>query len=128
VIEPVEREKIMNHLKEREVFEEFENALHALAEHDHPSKRQVNCCLHVLYWIIAVIIMLGLAYLFLIILQLALFNLIMLVVMIVWWVRIFKVARAMIDRCIVGAKTKEYRSYIKKLKENHSIKDTHIEI
>jgi hypothetical protein len=72
--------------------------------------------------------MIGLGYLFLIILQLALFNLIMLVVMVVWWVRIFKVARAMIDRCIVGAKTKEYRSFIKKLKESESIKDTHIEI
>ena len=72
--------------------------------------------------------MIGLGYLFLIILQLALFNLIMLVVMIVWWVRIFKVARAIIDRCIVGAKTKEYRSFIKKLKECDPIQNTNIEI
>jgi ABC-type bacteriocin/lantibiotic exporter with double-glycine peptidase domain len=111
-----------------ERFAEFEEALHSLPENNHPSKKTVNCCLHFLYWCIAIIFMIALGYLFLIILQLALFNLIMLVVMIVWWVRIFKVARAMIDRCIVGAKTKEYRSFIKKLKDSDSIKDTHIEI
>ena len=124
----MEREKIRNHLLTDERFAEFEAALHSLPEDNHPSKKTVNCFVHFMYWVAAIVLMIGLGYLFLIILQLALFNLIMLVVMIVWWVRIFKVARAMIDRCIVGAKTKEYRSFIKKLKDSESIKDTHIEI
>ena len=65
---------------------------------------------------------------FLIILQLALFNLIMLVVMIVWWIRMFKVCRAVIKRCIDSSRTKHYRSFIKALKGLDCVKSCSIEI
>ena len=84
--------------------------------------------MYLIYWVIAFVFLLGLMYMFLIILQLALFNLIMLVVMIVWWIRMFKVCRAIIKRCIDSSRTKASRSYIKTLKNLDCVKNCSIEI
>ena len=65
---------------------------------------------------------------FLIILQLALFNLIMLVVMVVNWIRAFKVCRAIIKRCVDSSRTKHYRKFIKDLKSLDCVKAQSIEI
>ena len=52
----------------------------------------------------------------------------MLVVMIVWWIRMFKVCRAVIKRCIDSSRTKHYRSFIKALKGLDCVKSCSIEI
>ena len=67
-------------------------------------------------------------YLFLIILQLALFNLIMFVVMVVWWFKFFRIARAIIKRCIDNSRTKYYRKFIKELKALSCVTENSIEI
>ena len=117
-----EENKIRNHLSSLLQYNTFVSALNDLKRQNHPENRRVNCCVYLIYWFIAFIFLLALMYMFLIILQLALFNLIMLVVMIVWWIRMFKVCRAIIKRCIDSSRTKHYRSFIKALKALDCVK------
>jgi ABC-type bacteriocin/lantibiotic exporter with double-glycine peptidase domain len=94
------------------------NYLEAFPHSHHPFEQNVGCGWYVLYWTLALVVFLiPVAYLFLIILQLALFNLIMLVVMVVWWFKFFRIWRAIIKRCIDNSRTKHYRKFIKGLKE-----------
>jgi hypothetical protein len=51
----------------------------------------------------------ALLYVFFIILQLALFNLIMLVVMSVWWWKLCKIAQAVINRVLDNGRKKPFK-------------------
>ena len=79
-----ERELREQHIKDATQWAEFEKFFSLLNPNDHPSKRRKSCPKAFLYGTIATIFMLALIYVCFIILQLALFNLIMLVVMSVW--------------------------------------------
>ncbi len=123
-----ETAKIKIHLNDG-AYKEFEGHLHSLEFAHHPTRQNVSCGWHVLYWAVALIFfLLPLAYLFLIILQLALFNLIMMVVMIVWLSKFFRICRAIIKRCIDNSRTKHYRKFIKGLKELQCVTENSIEI
>ena len=112
-----------------ETYQEFVQHLKNFPKNQHPSEQSVGVCWYVLYWAFFLIVLLiPLAYLFLIILQLALFNLIMLVVMVVWWGKFFRISRAVIKRCIDNSRTKYYRKFIKTLKELHAVHENSIEI
>jgi len=77
---------------------------------------------------VAFIVLLGLLYVFFIILQLALFNLIMLVVMIVWWWKLVNIAQAMISRVLDKHRKSPFKAFIREMKALEWLKSTHIEI
>ena len=63
-----------------------------------------------------------------VILQLALFNLIMLVVMIVWWYKLCRMCVAIVNRCLDSKRKKAFQRYVRRLKELPWLKDLNIEI
>ena len=65
---------------------------------------------------------------FFIILQLALFNLIMLVVMMVFWWRITKICTAIIKRILGNGRKKPYKDFINRLKDLEWLKEKQLEI
>jgi len=69
-----------------------------------------------------------LLYVFFIILQLALFNLIMLVVMAVWWWKLCKISHAVIHRVLDNGRKGPFKAYIKRMKDLQWLKDKGIEI
>lgn len=85
-------------------------------------------CKGILLGTFAFIFLLALLYVFFIILQLALFNLIMLVVMGVWWWKLCKVAQAVISRVLDNGRKAPFKSYVRKMKELDWLKSKGIEI
>lgn len=81
-----------NHIKSDEQWNQFQAFFRKLPAHDHPTVRKKSLYKGILLASLAFIVLLGLLYVFFIILQLALFNLIMLVVMVVWWWKLVKIA------------------------------------
>jgi hypothetical protein len=81
----------------------------------------------VLYFF-AFVFLLLFAYTFFIILQLALFNLIMLVVMSVWWWKLLKICRAVIGRILDNGRKSAFKAYVKKMKDADWLKALNIDI
>ena len=79
-------------------------------------------------WTVFSIFLVALLYVFFIILQLALFNLIMLVVMAVTWWRACKISNAIIKRILGNGRKKPYKAFIRKIKELEWLKDLQLEI
>ena len=77
---------------------------------------------------IAFVFLAALLYCFFIILQLALFNLIMLVVMLVFWYKIYKISRAIINRLLNNNRKKAFKSWIRELRDLSFLKELSIEI
>ena len=69
------------HIKDAELWRQFEELYKSLEPTDHPLVKKRSCPKATLLWIVASFFLLVIFYCFFIILQLALFNLIMLVVM-----------------------------------------------
>ena len=69
-----------------------------------------------------------LLYVFFIILQLALFNLIMLVVMLVTWWRVCKICSAIIKRILGNGRKKPYKAFITRIKDLEWLKVLQLEI
>ena len=63
-----------------------------------------------------------------VILQLALFNLIMLVVMIVWWYKLCKMCVAVIKRLLDSRRKRSFKNYIHRMKDLEWLKNLNIEI
>ena len=76
---------------------------------------------------IAFVFLAALLYCFFIILQLALFNLIMLVVMLVFWYKIYKISRAIINRLLNNNRKKAFKSWIRELRDLSFLKELSIE-
>ena len=81
-----------------------------------------------LLYTLAFILLLLVFYCFFIILQLALFNLIMLVVMAVAWYKLLGIARAIISRVLDNGRKADFKKWIKELKDLQCLKDKSIEI
>ena len=77
---------------------------------------------------LAVILLVLIFYCFFIILQLALFNLIMLVVMSVSWYKLFGISRAIISRVLDNGRKASFKRWIRHLKELDWLKEKSIEI
>ena len=76
----------------------------------------------------AFVLLLALLYTMFIILQLALFNLIMLVVMAVWWWKLVKIANAVIQRIQNNGRKAPFKVFIKEMKGLEWLNTANIEI
>ena len=81
-----------------------------------------------LLFVFAFVLCLLIAYVMFVILQLALFNLIMLVVMIVWWYKFCRASWAVITRCLDSKRKQPFQRYIRRIKELEWLKELNIEI
>ena len=116
------------HIKDPELWREFEELYKSLEPTDHPKVKKRSCCKATLLWIGATILLLTIFYCFFIILQLALFNLIMLVVMAVSWYKLLGVNRAVISRILDNGRKASFKTWIRQLKELQWQKEKSIEI
>ena len=87
-----------------------------------------SCVKATLFYTLASILLLLVFYCFFIILQLALFNLIMLVVMAVSWYKLLGISRAIISRCLDNGRKASFKKWIRQLKELQWLKEKSIEI
>ena len=117
-----------DHIKNDEQWREFEGLYSGLNVRDHPSRKGKSCCLGSFLGIFALFICVLIAYVMFVILQLALFNLIMLVVMMVWWFKLCKMCLAVITRCLDSRRKKAFKSYIHRIKDLAWLKELNIEI
>ena len=95
---------------------------------NHPTIKKRSCLMATLLYTLAFILLLLVFYCFFIILQLALFNLIMLVVMAVAWYKLLGIARAIISRVLDNGRKADFKKWIKELKDLQWLKDKSIEI
>ena len=116
------------HIKNKHHWDEFEALYKGLPPQDHPQIKKRSCCKATFLYSLAFLFLLGLAYLFFIVLQLALFNLIMLVVMAVWWWKLVKICKAIINRVLDNGRKSAFKAYIKKIKDLEWLKELSIEI
>lgn len=117
-----------DHIKDEAQWAEFEKLFTSLRPEDHPSKRRKSCLNGTLLFSVAVILMLGLTYVCFIILQLALFNLIMLVVMAVWLWKAGQISGAIIGRILDNGRKGPFKAFIRKIKELQWLKELQLEI
>lgn len=82
----------------------------------------------ILLYALVTILLIAFLYSFFIILQLALFNLIMLVVMGVSWYRLMHIMNAVVYRFLDNGRKKSFKRWIRQLKELPSIRRLAIEI
>jgi len=90
-------------------WKEFESFFTGLEPADHPSNRRPSCCKGTFLFLVSFIFLVALLYVFFIILQLALFNLILLVVMLNWWWKVCKVFQALINRVLDNGRKKPFK-------------------
>ena len=77
---------------------------------------------------LAFLFLVVIAYCLFIILQLALFNLIMLVVMAVFWYKLYNVSKAIISRVLDNGRKKAFKQWVRDLKNLPWLKEKSIEI
>ena len=106
----------------------FKNMYGNLDPFDHPSIKKSSKCKALLFYSLAFILLLILAYCFFIILQLALFNLIMLVVMAVFWCKMYKFSKNIISMKLDKGRKTAFKQWIKRLKDLDWLKEKSIEI
>ena len=116
------------HIKDPQLWREFEELYKSLEPHDHPSVKKKSCVKATLLYTLASILLLGVFYCFFIILQLALFNLIMLVVMAVSWYKLLDIGRKVISRVLDNGRKASFKTWIKQIKELEWLKAKSIEI
>ena len=116
------------HIKDDRQWQEFEEKYKSLNPEDHPLIRRQSCCMQLILYTIAAIFLLGFLYCLFIILQLALFNLIMLVVMLVMWYKLYQICKAIINRILNNGRKKAFKSWIRELKSLNWLKEHSIEI
>ena len=127
-------QKHMNELREHHIkdpahWRQFEEWIDKFNVADHPEKKGKSCCMGVLLWTVGVTLLLLVFYLLFIILQLALFNLIMLVVMGVLWYKLSQIFKAVITRILDNGRKKNFKAYVKEIKNEKWLeRDYHIEI
>ena len=95
---------------------------------DHPTIKKRSCVKATMLYFFQVLILLIVLYALFIILQLTLFNLIMLVVMSVFWYKLAKISHAIIVRVLDNGRKKSFKQWIRQLKELDWLKEKSIEI
>jgi hypothetical protein len=98
-------------------WNELSEFLSRLPKKSHPTERGNSICKGFLLGSVFAVVLLAFLYVFFIILQLALFNLIMLVVMFVGWYKLCKVFWAMLMRCLDNGRKAPFKNYMKKMKD-----------
>ena len=116
------------HIKDPELWRQFEELYKSLEPKSHPMVKKRSCAKATLLYTVASILLLAVFYCFFIILQLALFNLIMLVVMAVSWYKLLGIGRAVISRVLDNGRKASFKSWIRQLKELQWLKEKSIEI
>ena len=116
------------HIKNENHWKEFEEKYRSLQPQDHPLIKKPSLCKKILLGSLSFIFLLLIAYCLFIILQLALFNLIMLVVMIVFLTKLFNVLKAISSRVLDNGQKKAFKQWIRGLKELDWLKQLAIEI
>ena len=122
------RELREQHIKDPNLWREFEELYRSLEPQDHPMVKKRSCLKATLLYTLACIFLLGVFYCFFIILQLALFNLIMLVVMAVTWYKLLGIGRAVISRVLDNGRKASFKTWIKQIKDLDWLKNKSIEI
>ena len=122
------RELRDHHIKDQAKWAEFENLYEGFPVEDHPLIKSRSCCMGLLLWTVGSIVLLFVFYLLFIILQLALFNLIMLVVMGVLWYKLAQIFKAIITRILDNGRKKKFKAYIRKFKDLKWLQELSIEI
>ena len=117
-----------NHITDERNWNEFQKMYESFPANDHPKHRKPSILVGIALWTGFTIFLILLLYVFFIILQLALFNLIMLVVMMVTWWRACKISNAIIGRILGNGRKKPYKAYIKKIKELEWLKNLQLEV
>ena len=112
-------EYIGDQLKWREMEEWIEKFDPA----DHPSNIKKSVLLAVVYGFLAIILLLGLLYIFFVFLQLALFNLVMFVVECVLYWRSIKLTISVIDSILAAGQRRKYKSYVRCMKKRDWLGD-----
>ena len=116
------------HIKDPELWRSFEELYKSLEPQSHPMVKKRSCMKATLLYTLASLFLLIIFYCFFIILQLALFNLIMLVVMGVSWYKLLGISRAIISRILDNGRKASFKSWIRQLKELQWLKEKSIEI
>ena len=109
-------------------WNEFERLYSSLEPRIHPLEKKNSRLKALIFYTLAFILLVVIAYCFFIILQLALFNLIMLVVMAVFWSKLFNISRAIIFKILDNDRKKAFKQWIRRLKELPWLKEKSIEI
>ena len=116
------------HIKDNDLWRQFEELYKSLEPSHHPTVKKRSCIKATMFYTIAALFLLVIFYCFFIILQLALFNLIMLVVMAVAWYKILGICRAVISRILDNGRKASFKQWIRQLKDLQWLKDKSIEI
>ena len=116
------------HINNPAHWSDFKRMYTNLDPFDHPSIKKSSKCKALLFYSLAFILLLILAYCFFIILQLALFNLIMLVVMAVFWCKMYKFSKNIISMKLDKGRKTAFKQWIKRLKDLEWLKEKSIEI
>jgi hypothetical protein len=94
----------------------------------HPKIRGTDCGLALLLWTIALLLLFGIFYVMFIIFQLALYNIIMGVVMAVFWWRLTGVSTSVVKRFLDNKRKSQYKAYFRRVKEMECFAKLNIEI
>ena len=116
------------HIKDDAHWQQFERMYRDLPPADHPTVKKHSCLKASLLYTLTMIFLFLVFYCFFIILQLALFNLIMLVVMVVSWYKLLGICRAIIRRVLDNGRKASFKRWIRTLKELPWLKEKSIEI
>jgi hypothetical protein len=103
------------------MFKDFPEAIH-------PKVRGTDYGLALLLWTISLILLFAIFYVMFIIFQLALYNIIMGVVMAVFWWRACGVSNSVIKRFLDNKRKSQYKAYFRRVKEIDCFAKLNIEI
>ena len=127
-MEDKDQQELRAIIKDDAQWAEFSKFFTSLRPEDHPTNRKPSICSAILFISIFFVFLLALLYVFFIILQLALFNLIMLVVMAVWWWKALKICQAIVKRILDNGRKAAFKTHIRKMKELGWLKELSLEI
>lgn len=106
-----------NHIVNESDWKVFEEMYQNFPQAIHPQVKKSDLGLAIILWAFALSILLGLLYCGFIIFQLALYNIIMGVVMAVYWWRLRKVASSVIKKFLDDSRKKQFKAYFRRVKE-----------
>ena len=115
-MDPKHMKELEDHHIKGDDWRQFKQWKDSFNPDNHPENISKSCCQGFLLWIIGVVLLLLVFYLLFIILQLALFNLIMLVVMGVLWYKLAQIINAVITRILDNGRKKKFKAYVKEIK------------
>ena len=127
-IEPPHKQELQQIIGSDSRWTEFEKLYTSLPPEDHQSNRTPSLLLAILLWTCFGVILILLLYVLFIILQLALFNLIMLVVLCTVWWRACKISKAIITRVLGKGRKKPFKKFVYQMRSLEWLQALKIEI